>query len=339
MQLKYLHLSLLISLILAGCNDSRVQDPFERALSLGLPSSSTATILTPKANIRFDQKQTITQKMLIKGASMYLSGRPFGYSHWDVGSNPLVPRLQFAYSDNIRSFTPLADWLPDYYASGAMASMGRYVLSSGAAGSSLIDNGTPGQSVEIRRYPNRQASDLQVPQDPDYVYQAIINHPTEPYFFGFREQDFVTSLKIDNTGLSLTKKTNYASNGQKGTCCVMGGATFKGAAYIGFRSSVRRYNFGPNGTIEEGGVFNNVNGTNIVATNDYLYVQHQAVPGNTASSGIYVINGDGNPMAFLPILPIAFAVTSDNQYLYATMDNDSIRVYQLNWGASGGGGF
>jgi len=331
MQLKYLHLSFLTCLILSGCNDARIADPLSQALQNGLPTRAQNAILTEKVHVRLDQKQTITYKMVANGSSLYLSGRPFGYSSWDITSNPLAPRLQFAYSNNINAFGPNPDWLPDYYASGAMAVMGRYVVSSGAAGASLIDNGVPDQAREIKRYPQRLPSDLQVPQDPDYVYKAIVTHPSEPYFFGFREQDFVTSLQLDGSGLNLRKKTPYAVNGQKGTCCVLGGATFKGFAYIAFRSSIRKYIFGTNGSIQEGGVFDGVNGTNIVATNDLLFVQHQAVPGNTLASGIYVINGGGAAIAFLPILPISFVVSPDNRYIYANMDNDSITIFQINW--------
>ncbi|NBX68550.1 MAG: hypothetical protein EBR01_06270 [Proteobacteria bacterium] len=333
MQLKYVLLSLGLTIFLAGCNDARQVDPLTRALeSGGFVSRVTNSVLTPKISIQYDGKATATQKMLIHGSQLILSGHPFGFSNWDVGSNPLNPRLQFAYAININSFSPFPSWLPDYYASGAMAAMGRYVVSSGAAGTSLIDIGIPDSSRELRRYPERKLTDTQVPRDEDYVYRAIITHPTEPYFFGFREQDFVTSLKIDGNGLNLTKKTAYARNGDKGTCCVLGGATFKGAAYVGFRSSVRKYVFETDGVIKEGGVYNNINGTNIVATNDYLYVQHQAIPGNTLASGIYVIDGTGNSVMYLPIVPVAFAVSPDNRYLYANIDNTNVTVFQINWG-------
>lgn len=333
MQLKTLLLGISIVLLTGGCTDSREIDPLTRALqSGGLVGRSNASVLTPKVSVQFDGKATLTQKMLIHGSQLILSGVPFGFSNWDIGSNPLSPRLQFAYATNINAFSPIPSWLPDYYASGAMAAMGRYVVTSGAAGTSLIDIGVADSSIEVRRYPTRALSDTQVPRDEDYIYRAIIAHPSEPYFFGFREQDFVTSLKLDGNGLTLNKKTAYARNGDKGTCCVLGGATFKGAAYIGFRSSVRKYIFEADGVIKEGGVFNEFNGTNIVATNDLLYLQHQAVPGNSIPSGIYVFDGSGNRVLYLPLLPVSFAVSPDNRYLYANMDNASVTVFQINWG-------
>lgn len=331
MQLMYLLLSLSIGLILSGCNDARQPDPLELALQRGLPTRATNSIISKKVAIQFNQEVTETSKMLIQGSTLFLAGQPYGFSYWDIGSNPLQPRFQFASREHLNTFSPNPDWYTSPYASGAMAAMGNYILSSGAAGASLINNTVSGQSYEVKRYPPRDISDTQVPQDPDYVYRAIVTHPSQPYFYGFREQDFVTSLKLDSSGIVLTKKTSYARNGQKGTCCVTGGATFNGAAYIGFRSSVRKYIFGSEGMLQEGGVFNNINGTNIVATNDLLFVQHEAIPGNTTPSGIYVVEASGNAIAFLPIVPIAFAVSPDNRYLYANMDNTAITVYQINW--------
>ncbi len=333
MQHRFLMVTVSLCLFISGCNDARKVAP---STSLFNGSTDGSRGLIKRVTIRFDKKETSAQQMLIRGASMYLSGRPFGFSNWDVGSNPLAPRIQFAFSDNIQSFSPWGGWTPDYYASGAMGSLGPYVLTSGVAGASLIDMSNPSQAREVDRYPRRGLGDLQVPQDPNFIYKAIINHPTENYFYGFREQDFVAKLRLTSNLVSIETTQAYTPNGQKGTCCVLGGATFMNRAFIAFRSSLRQYSFSSNGELSPGPINNDVNPTNVVSTNDYLFVQHQATPGNTLASGIYIVTKQ-NTSIYLSVLPIAFAVSQDSRYLYANLDNDSVTVYELNWAELTGG--
>jgi hypothetical protein len=343
MQLKVRHLGLSILFVLAGCNDARVVDPATNLQDL--PGRAVAGSLIPKIKIRFDQKQTITQQMFINGASMYLSGRPFGFSSWDIGSNPLSPRLQFAFSDNIESFAAPGNvspsWNTDYYASQAMGAIGRYVLTSGLAGASLLDTGVSNQVVELARHPIRTGNDNQVPADPNYIYKAIISDPNQGYFYGFTEQNGYVPLKLQSNDVVMQTQAPvaYSANGQKGTCCVLGGATFQNNIFIAFRSSLRQFAFAGNGNLRQVSVFNDLDATNIVASNNFLFIQHQAIPGNGYPSGIYVIDGQGNSVVFLPINPISFAVSPDNNYLYANLDNDSITVYQINWQAIFGSGY
>ena len=343
MQLKVRHLGLSILFVLAGCNDARVVDPATNLQDL--PGRAVAGSLIPKIKIRFDQKQTITQQMFINGASMYLSGRPFGFSSWDIGSNPLSPRLQFAFSDNIESFAAPGNvspsWNTDYYASQAMGAIGRYVLTSGLAGASLLDTGVSNQVVELARHPIRTGNDNQVPADPNYIYKAIISDPNQGYFYGFTEQNGYVPLKLQSNDVVMQTQAPvaYSANGKKGTCCVLGGATFQNNIFIAFRSSIRQFAFAGNGTLREVSVFNDLDASNIVASGNFLFIQHQAIPGNTLTSGIYIINAQGNSVGYLAKNPVAFAVSPDSNYLYANEDNDSITVYQINWQAILGSGY
>ncbi|MSP19448.1 MAG: hypothetical protein EXR74_07745 [Bdellovibrionales bacterium] len=339
MQHRFFMVTVSLSLFISGCNDARQSGNID--VFIGKKTSQNggqegSRGLIKQVTIRFNRKETSAQQMLIRGASMYLSGRPFGFSNWDVGSNPLSPRIQFAFSDNIQSFSPWGGWTPDYYASGAMGSLGQYVLTSGVAGASLIDMSNPSQAREVDRYPRRELTDLQVPQDPNFIYKAIIKHPTQNYFYGFREQDFVVKLKLTPNLVSIESTQNYTPNGQKGTCCVLGGATFMNQAFIAFRSSLRQYSFSANGELSPVAINNNLNPTNVVSTNDYLFVQHQAIQGNNLPSGVYIVTKK-NASIFLPISPIAFAVSQDSNYIYANLDNDSVTVYQLNWARLTGG--
>lgn len=337
MQLKVRHFTLLsILFILAGCNDARVADPMSQLQ--GLPGRGAAGPLIPKVKIHFDQKQTETHQMLISGSSMFLSGAPFGFSTWDIGSNPIGPRLQFAFSDNINSFAAPGNinpsWGWDHYASHAIGSIGRYVLTSGDAGASLLDTNISNQVIELARHPLRTAADTgAVPADPYYIYKAIISDPSQGFFYGFTEQNGYVPLRLTSNDVVMQSQAPiaYSPNDQKGTCCVIGGTTFQNNIFVGFRSSLRQYAFAGNGTLRQVNIINDINATNVEASGNFLFVQHQAIPGNTLPSGIYIINPQGSSVGYLPINPVVFSVSADSNYLYANLDNDSVTVYQINW--------
>ncbi len=336
MQLKYRQLVFFIGLLLVGCTDSRTVDPLQRALLNGLPGRQYPAGVTPLMSVRFDQKQTITSQMLVKGSSLILSGKPFGFSLWDIGTNPLSPRMLYAYSDNIGAFSSMGGWTPDYYAGGAMGILGPYVLTSGAAGASLIDTTDKGAARELFRYPPVNGSEISTPMDPYFVYRAIVPDPQEPFFYGFREQDFVASLRLSGSGVNIETMSQY-SDGGKGTCCALSATTFQGQAFVAFRSALRQFAFLGGGRIAQVSEITSLNATIVASSSDYLFIQHQAVPGNTYPSGIYVINSAGNSVAFLPMLAINFTVSPDGQYFYANLDNDSITIFRLNWGVLLGG--
>jgi hypothetical protein len=270
--------------------------------------------------------------MVVSGPTLFLVGRPFGFSLWDVGTNPLSPRMQYAYSDNIRAFSPMGGWTPDNYASGAIGVRGNYVLTSGAAGASLIDTTDKSAARELFRYPPRQGNEISVPMDPYFVYRAIIPHPTQPYFYGFREQDFAFALSVDSSGLQIQgdRSIRYQTR-SSGTCCALGGTTYQGNIFIAFRSALRQFAFRSDGGIVEVSENTSLNAVNVASSNDYLFVQHEAIPGNSFPSGIHVIDNSGNSVAFLPMSPIKFTVSADSQFLYANLDNDSITIFRLNW--------
>jgi hypothetical protein len=338
MQLKsYLHrvsFGFLIFASFVGCTDSRSINPVTQALNSGLIGRAVTMQLIPQRVVQFQGNTTITEKIFIKGSSLVASGKPFGLSIWDVGSDPLSPILQYAYQDNINAFSQLGGWTPDYYASGAMASLGRYLLTSGVAGSSLVDILNPANAVELLRYPPRSLSDQQTPQDPFFVYNAVVTHPTQLYFYGFTQQMGYSTLNLNSYGLvpsAPNQLTPYSNSGGRGTCCAMGGTVFQNNAFVAFRSHLRQFVFGSGNSLQEAAVINALNAVNVVSTPDYLFIQHAAVPGNTYPSGIYVINSQGTGAAFISYSPKVFAVSSDSNYLYANENDVDIRIYQINW--------
>jgi len=330
MQLKFLHRVFILAIFISGCTDSRLPNLIQRG---GItPGRSFPAGISPIMSVRFDQQTTITTQMVVSGPTLFLVGRPFGFSLWDVGTNPLSPRMQYAFSDNIQAFSQMGGWTPDNYASGAVGVRGNYVLTSGAAGASLIDTTDKNAARELFRYPPRSGSEISVPMDPWFVYRAIIPHPTQPYFYGFREQDVAVALSVSGSGLNIQndKLIRYQAR-NSGTCCVLGGITYRDKIFVAFRAALRQFAFLPDGGIAEVSENTNLNAVNVASSGDYLFVQHQAVPGNTYPSGIYVINESGNSVAFLPMSPIKFSISADSQYLYANLDNDSITIFKLNW--------
>ena len=97
MQLKYRQLAFsLILIFLSACTDSRTR---QAMLQFGGGRSGIPG-LTAVSSVHFDGKITSTSQMVTRGGSLFLSGRPFGLSHWNIGTNPSSPFVLFAYSDN-----------------------------------------------------------------------------------------------------------------------------------------------------------------------------------------------------------------------------------------------
>lgn len=329
MQLKVRQLGLFFILaLLGGCTDSRI-DNSPAVLS---PRAAGIRGLTPVASVHFDGSTTETQQMLVRGPTLFLTGKPFGFSIWDIGSVPTSPVLQFAYKGRITEFSSMGGWTPDDYAAGAIGTMGNFVLTSGAAGASLIDVTDKNNAREAFRYPPINGSESATPMDPRFVYRAIVAHPSQPYFYGFRSNDYVFSLPVTTAGIDQgnLKAVPYAS-GAAGTCCVLGGTLFQGNAFVAFRSALREFRLEINGGITQVAEYTGYNATNVVATSDFLFVQHQAIPGNTVPSGLHIFNSSRQPVAFLPMVPLRFSVSQDGQYLYANLDNDSVTIFRINW--------
>ena len=88
-----------------------------------------------------------------------------------------------------------------------------------------------------------------------------------------------------------------------------------------------------------------LNPVQVVATRNLLYVHHQ--PGvasgwggysNSNSNfpgGIYVLDANLNQVNYIAIEPISFAISPDNQLLFANEDNADVGAYRIPWTNSG----
>jgi hypothetical protein len=272
--------------------------------------------------------------MKTQGNSLYLTGMPFGFAAWDIGSNPQSPMLLFAVSDNINNLGPA--WVVDWYASNALAINGSYAYMSGVAGTSVISFSPSAAAIatEVNRYPppSNDPNSTAIPQDLAFAYTAIAINPNMPIAYGFTQSDSVYTLGMGGNGtLSQATRTPYAGNGGE-TCCVSGAATFGNDVFVAFRQALWIYGMNGDGSLSAPLVFSQMQAVNVAATSRYLYVQHQPQGGGGSyPAGIYVFNQNGNYVTTLDLTPTTFTVSQNDQYLYANNDGTTVRIYQIQW--------
>lgn len=317
---------ILIGFVCIGCTDRR------RKFLPQEFSTPQAAPITRVAQVQFDGSPTQVLQMSLVDNSLYLTGRPFGFSRWDVGSDPENPRLIFAASDDIERFSPYPEfgfWTPDSFAQGALDVIGKRAFMSGAAGLSIVDTSQTHSPVEMARFPSQKVEGVQVTRDPDFVYSAVTHHPTLPIAYGFAEQDFVYTLSVEATGVRIMEKAAYSN---ASVCCAMGAAMMGARTLVAMRGSLWVFELLSDGRLGEPTEFQSLQAINVVATPGFIYVQHEPTYGQASGvahpKGIYVFDADGNPSAFLPVSPIRFAVYQD-RYIYANEDNSQISIYRI----------
>lgn len=325
---------LLLTTLVVGCTDGRIPKADPVRMSTVTPPARTN--VSAVQEIRFNGKDIEVSQITLKGNSLYMTGRPFGLMRADVGANAEIPQKTFAVSDTIDTTFPFGKWVFDWYASGALAVLGQYVFTSGVAGTSLFNVGETHGPVEVRRYPreNEDPNSESVVQDEAYIYRGMVAHPTLPLLYGFREQDFVYTLKL-NTGpqLQLVGKQSYSDAGAT-KCCVRGATVWQNKVFVAFKGSLVWFDMLPNGTLEAGTEIKALQAEAIASSPDYLFVYHNpgnANPEGTAyTRGIYVFNKKGDAVALLNTdAPLVMAATND--YVYINSDNTHLTVYKINW--------
>jgi len=100
-----------------------------------------------------------------------------------------------------------------------------------------------------------------------------------------------------------------------------------------------------NGDLSQGGgvigTDSRLNPIQVVATKNYLYVHHQPRGSGglgwssnsnlNVPAGIYVLDANLNQVNYIGVEPISFAVSPDNQYLYANEDDSDVGAYRIPW--------
>jgi hypothetical protein len=316
--------------LLCACTDRRPKTDFPNSVHVTPPEQ-----ILPVAEVQFEGQSTEAQQMVVRGGSLFLTGRPFGFSRWDVGANAESPRLTFAASDQITTFSPYPKfgfWTPDAFGQGGLEILGSTALMSGAAGLSIVDISQTHTPVEVGRHPEEKKDNVQVTSHPDFIYSAIVSHPSLPIFYGFRQEDYVVTSRLE--GGKSAVPIEKAAYGSSNVCCVAGAGVFANRVLVAMQGSLWVFNFLQDGRLSTPSEFDELSAVNVVAGAEYVYVQH--TPTNARPNavnhpgGIYVFDAGGNNVAFLPITPLRFAVYND-QYLYANEDNTRIRIYKMVW--------
>lgn len=292
------------------------------------------------AEVQYRGARTETLQMYQAGGALLLSGKPFGFSQWDVLSNPESPYLTSAMAEQINTFTdPATPWLPDNYASGALMAVGNYVIGSGRAGATVIDTSSPSAPREVRRYPpmapNTGSSVVipTIPSDPQYQWKGMAKHPTLPIVYGFSEQTKAYRLKMTGPNLALETMQDYISGGTM--CCVLGATNFQNKIFVAFRSHMYVYTPQADGSLGNASMITALQAVNVQATSRFLYVHHQPSAADpvvqTMPAGIYVFDAGGNNIAYINVNPLRFTVSPTDSHIFANDDNNSIRIYKILW--------
>ncbi len=330
-------IGLLLMASLSACTDGRI--PKADAVRMNTLTPASRTNVSAVQEIRFNGKDIEVSQIAIKGNSLFMTGRPFGMMRADIGANAELPQKTFAVSDTIDTTFPFGKWVFDWYASGALSILGQYVFTSGVAGTSLFNVGETAAPVEVRRYPreNENPASESVVQDEAYIYRGMAVHPTMPIVYGFREQDYVYTLKL--TGgpqLSLVGKDSYADVGST-KCCVRGATVWQNKVFVAFKGSLVWFDMLPNGRLEAGTEIKALQAEAVASSPDYLFVYHNPGSANPAgvayARGIYVFNKQGDAVALLNTdAPLVMAATND--YVYINSDNTHLTVYKINWNST-----
>lgn len=323
-----------------GCTDRRTP----RAAPVHLNKQVTQTITSSAksvASVKFQNADTEVLNMVQKTGSLFLTGRPFGFSRWDVAADAENPHLTFAASDQIDTFAPNGKWVVDWYASGGLGLLGRYAFLSGSAGMSVIDIGNTNSPREVLRKPYADPNSDQVPRDEGFVYKAIVASPYSSVLYGFREQDYVYTLRLAGGDVQLTRKDAYGGDGVN-VCCVRSATVFQNVVYVAFGGRLVWFFIGSDGNLEPGGETDELQAANVASTEQYLYVQHTPTYGQQQGlknpKGIYVFDRKGDNVDYIAMNeePRLFTVHPRDSHLYFNLDNTSIEIFRIQWAQGGG---
>lgn len=280
------------------------------------------------ADVQFAGQPTQVLQMTVYQGSLYLTGRPFGLSRWNISADPQNPSLIFAMSDDIVGFSDakfFGPWIVDWYASGALAVVDGYMVTSGTSGVSVVDIRDTNHPKEVNRAPRNQSGTTQV--DSRLTYTGLIAHPRLPYLYGFRFQDSIYQLNRALPNFSILN--NFSPGGD--LCCTRAAAFYNEKIYTASESRLGIYDVNAQGQFSNYSESTQLQAWWVYATPNMLYVHHEpkaSIPSSFAP-GIYAFNRSGQLVNYYPVRPLLFAVSDDDRYLYANPDDTQISIYQL----------
>jgi hypothetical protein len=330
----------LFALVGAGCTDGR--QPTYSAYLQSNPTIAPENQM-PTNQVQYQGKDTNALQMTFNGSQLLFTGFPVGLMGISIGGNQDVPSFVFSLSEHLgidsKSSSVLPSWGTATFASGALASIGSLVYTSGDYGMSVFSIADPAIPHEVRRYPPPDPSTLNANQDEGFVYSGIAINPSQPVIYGFRQLDYVVILRMTNGGLDVSdlKTQTYSKTGAQ-VCCVMGSTVFQNKVFTAFTSKLVSMDMAADGTLTNVQQYPQFQAVNVQSTANYLYVHHRANYSNPQginnATGIYVFDRSGTQVSFLKIDPVRFAVSPDDSRIYVNMDGSAIRIYQMLIGNS-----
>ncbi|GEM_PF-1623731 len=332
---------LALTVFVAGCTDNRPKTVKQGPNLSTLPVTSSSIVFV--SDRQFNGAATVVQQMQIKGASLYMTGRPFGFTRWEVSPNPESPSKTFAIADNIPAYTAATTnqgaWIPDYYARGALEIFGSIAYMSGNVGLSManITNSFPAEMGRKQGAVNGNT----VQADDAYAYEAMVQNPNRSVYYGFRKQDYVYTVDSSTVALALIRREAYGAAGQA-VCCVTGATVFNNRIYVSFGDRMVMFDMANDGRLIPAGSYTELHAANVVSTPKYLYVQHEPIAnpagGNfsTRPRGIYVFDAAGNAVDRIDtgVNLLRMAVSWNDGHVYANVDNQAVRIYRIQWNAT-----
>lgn len=318
-------------MVTTACTDRRAEAEIQTG-----PTRAPSNFLAA-AEVRYNQEDTQVFQMQYKAGSLYLTGKPFAFMRWDVDSDPENPALIAAAARDINNFSPapiFGRWLVDWYGSGALAINGPYAYLSGEHGASVINQQDPSSPQESYRYPLAPQGSTEILRDPNFVFKAMIVHPSQPYVYGFQENSSVITYQIQGNRLNRVAQSFYNTFGST-TCCVQGATLFNNKIYVAFRSKLWVFDLPSGPQLAAPRVIDRLNAVNVAASDSLLYVQHeptQAISAGTGlAAGIYVFDSNGANLQYIALRPLVFAVSGDDRHIFANIDDRAVKIFRMNW--------
>lgn len=312
-----------------ACTDGRTPIP---RVALRIDSNLPEQSLFEVAQVKFNNQEVRSWNQVRQGNSLYLTGTPFGFSRWDIGANPENPQLVFSVSNQIDRLQQ--KWVAPWYASGGLAIFGTTAVMSGSVGASVMDLRETNRPREVLRYPPYNESSDDVIADEAFIWSAATFHPSQPYLYAFRQQDFAFTYALGSGGLSLISKQSYGASGEI-SCCVDSTVTFNNQLYLAFRSRLLFFDFnGPN--LANAREYTGLQATGLATSDNFLYVLHRPTAswnsrGPLPPAGIYVFDKQGQHVGYLQANPNRFSVNANDSHLYADEDTGAIKIYRILW--------
>jgi len=316
----------LIFLAVIACTDKRKPPPVENQ-AINLPTG-----LDLVSTVQFNGQPSQAYQMKSHEGSLYVTGTSFGFSRWDISSDPENPSLTFAMSDNIVDFTQnflFGAWNLDWVATEALEVFDGYALTSGVSGMSVINISNTSRPVEVLRFPNQ--SGVSPGSDERYIYQAIVKHPTASKVYGFREQDSLYVLGSVLQGFPILQTLPYVNG--RNVCCVEAAAFFNDKLYVAMRSRLWVFNLDASGNITSVHQIDDLQAVNVVATQNYLFVHHEPTSSNFTplAAGVYVFDSTGTPVKHLRIRPFTFAINEAETHFYSNTNDIGVDIHRIMW--------